>query len=149
MIGAKVVAANPMYKGVAFRTIRGYVDIDALPQDLRLRVIQAALKYEIYAEEAWYVIRAGLKPEDEKVVMSAYKVGLHQRVIDELIRIAQSRDLKEFAALLRPLSQPWYIRLVRAVEFRKWQLTSWVKRVFGARRGRNKANEGCGKDVHR
>jgi hypothetical protein len=131
MIKARVVAANPMYKGVAFRTIRGYVDIDALPQDLRLRVIQAALEYEIYAEEAWYVIRAGLKPEDEENIMEVCNKGASQEALAFYISTCQRQSMTKSAAPLRTLVPPWYIRLVRAVEFRKWQLTSWVKRLFG------------------
>ena len=149
MITAKVVSNVPEYKGVAFRSMQGYVEIDSLPQDFRTRVIQAALEYEIYAEEAWHIIRAGLKPvQEERIMVSCNKMH-SPGAVDFLIRNAQESNLEESESLLRPLVALWHIRLVRAVVFRKWQLTSWVKRVFGARRGRNKANEGCGKDVHR
>ena len=142
MIGAKVILNVPEYKGVAFRTVQGAAMIDALPADLRTKVVQAALEYEIYAEQAWDVIRAGLEPYLEIELLEAYGRGMNSEAIRYLTRIFQESSAEETAALLRPLCQPWHVRLVRAVEFRKWQLTSWVKRVFGARRGRNKANEG-------
>ena len=131
MIDAKVTLQVPEYKGVAFRTVQGSAMIDALPADLRTKVVQAALAYDIYAEQAWDIIRAGLKPYQEIQLLEAYGRNMNPEAIRYLTHIFQEHSMTESAALLRTLGQPWYVHLVREVVFRKWQLTQWVKRLFG------------------